>query len=155
MANLFPTGYTSDLPIGGSDEKTDTKIGYKPGISFDYNTGDFVRDGKNRVVGSSGLESWWSWCVNCLQTERYAHLAYSTDFGIEKEAIFNAKSRAEAESILTRQISEALLADPYERTDYVEVLYIEWIEPSSVFVFARVHGIADASIDIQTYITRG
>lgn len=154
MANLFPQGYEDTKPTGGK-EVDDSPIGYRPGIAFDYETGDFVRDGKMKVKESSGIDSWKSWIVNCLQTERYAHLAYSTDFGIEKEAVFKASNRAEAESILVRQINEAILADPYGRADYVEIHSIDWSIPDSAVVDMTVHGISDVTIDIQTYITRG
>lgn len=154
MANLFPAGYEEVKPTG-AQEKTDQPTGYKPGIAFDYNAGDFVRDGKSTVLESTGIESWKSWIMNCLNTERYAHLAYSTDFGIELESVFKANNRAEAESILARQINEALLADPYGRTDYVEIHGISWSIPDAAYVDMTVHGIDDVTIDIQTYITRG
>lgn len=154
MPNLFPTGYESET-IGSDAIVKNIPIGYRGGIAFDDKIGDFMRDGKNRVLDSTGVESWKSWCVNCLQTERYKHLAYSTDFGIELDAIFSARSREEAESILTRQITEAILADPYGRTEFIESLDYEWTQPDSVVVYAVLHGIDDVSIDITAYIVRG
>ena len=86
---------------------------------------------------------------------RYKHLAYGTDFGVEWEAVFAATSHEEAESILVRQITEALLADPYERTEYVETVEIKWTAPDAVTVKVVVHGMYDATIDITAYITKG
>ena len=154
MANLFPEGYETEV-IEEEDLAEDGVIGYRNGVAFDYNLGDFKRDGKNQLLDSDGIESWRSWCINCLQTERYAHLAYSSDFGIEIEKAMQATSQAEAENILTREITEALLADPYGRTAYVEELEFEWTAPDTVSVKATIQGINDVSIDLEAYITRG
>lgn len=154
MANLFPTGY-EDAVITEEDRKSSAAIGYRNGIAFDYETGDFKRDGKNSLLDSDGIESWKSWCIICIQTERYAHLACPSDFGIETAAAMRATSRAEAESILSREITEALLADPYGRTKYVEDISYEWTSPDSVVVSATIHGIADVTIDITAYLTKG
>lgn len=154
MANLFPEGYESEI-IEEEDLAEGSVIGYRNGISFDEELGDFKRDGKNRMLDSDGIESWKSWCINCLQTERYKHLAYSTDFGIEIDKALQATSREEAENILTREITEALLADPYGRTAYIEDLEFDWTAPDTITVQATIHGIDDVTIDITAYLTRG
>lgn len=154
MANLFPEGYEEEV-IEAIDLLEDTAIGYRPCPSFDYDTGDFRRDGMNKILSSDGIDSWRVWCINCIQTERYKHRAYSTDFGIELDKVFSATSREEAESILTREITEAILADPYERAKYIETLDIEWIAPDSVIVQLVIHGIDDATIDITANISQG
>ena len=114
-----------------------------------------MRDGRNLILDCDGIESWKSWCYNCVNTERYKHLAYDTDFGIETEPIFAASSHDEAESIIVRQITEALMADPYERTEYVEVGEIEWTAPDAVKALITVHGKQDVTIDVTAYITKG
>lgn len=154
MANLFPAGYEEEV-ITEEDLKSDAPIGYRNGIAFDYETGDFKRDGKNKILDSDGIESWKSWCIICLQTERYAHLACPSDFGINTEAAMQANSREEAESILSREITEALLADPYERTQYVEDISFDWTAPDTVIVEVKIHGIDDVTIDITAYISKG
>lgn len=152
--NLYPEGYDLEM-ITEADLQSGTAIGYRNGIAFDYEIGDFPRDGMNKMLDSTGIESWKSWCINCLHTERYKHLAYSTDFGIEIDAAFRASSRDEAESILTRQINEALMADPYQRTKYVSEITFDWTAPDAVTVAVTIHGIEDVSIDVIAYITRG
>lgn len=154
MANLFPEGYEDEV-ITEADLTSDAPVGYRNGISFDYKTGDFRRDGKNKILDSDGIESWKSWCINCLQTERYAHLAYSSDFGVSIAAAMRAASCEEAESILTREITEALLADPYGRTEYVEDIEYDWTAPDSVKVSVIVHGITDVTIDLTAYLSKG
>ena len=152
--NLFPIGYEEKV-ITDSDRAEDTPVGYLNGVAFDHEAGDFLRDGKNKMLDSDGIESWKSWCINCIQTERYKHLAYSSTFGIDITAALRATSREEAESILTREISEALLADPYGRTAYVEEIEFEWAAPDSVAVNVTIQGIDDVTIDITAYITKG
>lgn len=154
MANLFPTNYENEV-ITQEDLYSDVPIGYRNGISFDFETCDFVRDGKNKILDSDGIESWKSWCIICIQTERYAHLACPTGFGIDTSAAMRATSREEAESILTREIVEAIMADPYERTKYVEDLEFDWTAPDTVKVNAIIHGIDDVTIDITAYLSKG
>lgn len=154
MPNLLPEDYEAEV-VTVEDVESEKPVGYRNGLSFDYENGDFCLDGRNKILDSNGIESWKSWCINCTMTERYAHLAYGTDFGIEWEAVFAAVSREEAESILVRQITEALLADPYERTDYVEDVEIDWTAPDAIAVRVVVHGMHDATIDFTAYITKG
>lgn len=154
MPNLLPTGYEDEV-ITPDDIVEHRPIGYRNGVAFDYTTGDYVRDGKNRIMDSDGIESWKSWCINCLSTERYKHLAYNSDFGIEYDKVFRAETREEAENILTRQITEAILADPYERCAYIESIGFEWPAPDGIEVHAILHGIEDVTIDITAYITKG
>lgn len=154
MANLFPTGYENEI-IEADDLVESKPTGYRGGAAFNYETGDFQRDGRNRILDATGIESWRAWCINCLQTERYKHLAYSSDFGIDMDAVFAATSQEEAESILTRQITEAILADPYQRGAYVESLEYNWTAPDAVEVQLTIRGIDDTSIDLTAYVTRG
>ena len=148
--NLFPEGYEDEV-ITQEDLVTARPTGYRNGIAFDYKLGDFLRDGMHKLLDSDGIESWKSWCINCLQTERYKHLAYSTDFGIELDKAMKASSREEAESIL----AEAILADPYQRTKYIDKITFDWTAPDSVCAAVTIHGVDDVTIDITAYITQG
>lgn len=154
MSNLFPEGYENEI-IEPEDTEKESSYGYRNGISFDYISGDFRRDGKNKILDSDGIESWKSWCVNCISTERYKHLAYDSDFGIESEPAFKATSRGEAESILSRTITEAILADPYKRAEYVSDIEYDWTAPDAVVAHVIIQGKEDVTIDITAYITKG
>lgn len=153
--NLMPASYEIENTIDAKTITEEETVKYRNGIAFDYENGDFVRDGKYKLLDSNGIESWKSWCINCLQTERYKHLAYSTDFGVELDEVFRAKSRAEAESILTLQITEAIMADPYQRAKYISDIEFFWDEPDTVTANVTIQGIEDVSIDIIAYITKG
>lgn len=152
--NLFPEGYEEEI-VTAEDLNTDQPTVYRNGVAFDDERGDFLRDGLNKLMDSDGIGSWKSWCANCVRTERYKHLAYSTDFGIELDKAMNASSREEAENILTREITEALMADPYKRTKYIEEITFDWTAPDSVSVVVTVRGVDDTTIDVTAYITKG
>lgn len=154
MPNLFPTGYEEELSSVADLDRAEP-IGYRPSAAFSFETGDFVRNGANQVESASGIDAWETWCRICLSTQRYDHAAYTTDFGIEIEQAFKAKSRAEAESILTRQITEALTADPYGRTAYVSQIDYTWTAPDAVTADVQVVGINDVTIDISVPLTGG
>lgn len=149
--NLFPEGALEE-GITAEDLQQEAPIGYRGGAAFDYKTGDFLRDGTGKILSCNGIESWKAWCIHCISTERYAHLGYSTDFGIETGPAFRAETREEAESHLTREITEALLADPYGRTAYVENIVFHWMGSDGVLVQMEIRGIEDVSIDIQAVI---
>lgn len=153
-SNLFPEGYEDEI-ITQAELESEKPVGYRNGIAFDYRLGDFTRDGMNKMLDSDGIESWKSWCINCLQTQRYKHLAYSTDFGIDIDAAMKATSRGEAESILAREITEAILADPYERAEYIEEIVFDWTAPDALAARLVIHGVDDVTIDITAYITKG
>lgn len=154
--NLLPEIFDAEEEeLTSEDQTEESTIKYRNGLAFDYATGDFKRDGKNNILDSNGIESWKSWCINCLQTERYKHLAYSTDFGIELDLVFAAKSREEAESILNLQITEAIMADPYERAQYISEIIFTWESQDTVIVDVTIHGVEDVTIDITAYITKG
>lgn len=154
MPNLLPEGYENDV-ITEDDLVDNLPVGYRNGVSFDYELlGDFRRDGKHKILDSDGIESWKSWVINCINTERYKHLAYGTDFGIELDLVFAAESREEAESILSRQCTEAILADPYGRTEYIDNIEIEWPRSDSIQFSCTLHGIQSVTIDITAFLTK-
>lgn len=150
MPNLFPEELEADALVKETEtEKTSAK-GYRKSVYFDFTKGDFVRDGANRLIESSGTEAWIQWCIKCLQTQRFAHLAYSTDYGIDFETVFSCTTREEAENELTREITEALGADPYERLSYIESMTFEWIDDTSVEVHLILVGIDGNTAEFQT-----
>lgn len=158
MANLFPIETENELlqnEVDLSGAASDSVTGYKPGVAFDYDKGDFIRDGQNKAVDATGFDSWAQWCRHNLLTERYAHRVYSTDFGIEREDAIKALTKEEAESILDRQITEALEADPYGRTDHVESVTFNWLDDSQLEVFVEVVGIENARLDLTVSMNLG
>lgn len=151
--NLFPEGYSSEV-INASELAANVPAGYRKSTQFSLDTGDFRKNGTHQILPSTGVDAWEDWCKICLMTERYTCLAYNTDFGIETEEAFHAESREKAESILTRQITEALAADPYGRTEYVSEILFDWISADSVIVTVTVEGIDNVTLDITVPLDR-
>ena len=158
MANLFPESYDEET-MDASELVDTTPVGYRPGVAFDLKTGDFVRDGRNRLLDSTGVESWQSWVMNCIETARYKHLAYNSDYGVEWDRVFQAPSQDEAESIMTRQITEAIMADPYQRTAYIDELDFECpadeVERLSELVSTTMSGIVDLRVPLDVDVSSG
>lgn len=144
MANLFPMDYDSNV-VSASELQSNKITGYKQSIYFG---GDFIRDGQNRLQTATGVEAWEQWCINCLSTPRFSCECYGTDFGIDTKAATTATTREEAEIYLIKEITEAILADPYKRTAYIKDTSFTWIADDSVVVNTTLVGIDDATIDI-------
>lgn len=151
MPELFPVGYESRV-VTIEDITEETTTGYKEGVYFDPITEDFVRDGQYRVKSATGLESWEQWCRNCLLTERGVYPCYGDTFGISTVEAFQAETREKAQSILTREICESLMNDPYGRTKYVSDVEFEWQDSDALNIHVTVVGIDEATIDITTLL---
>jgi hypothetical protein len=114
MAGLFPT---FPAPPAVTSTSGTASVKYGSSWEFDFATGDFKIDGTGRVREVDGHSAWVQWCLKAVLTQRQACLAYTHGFGCEVQpAMRRAASRKEAESEITRTITEALLADPRTRT---------------------------------------
>ena len=84
---------------------------YRRSVYFDYETGDFLRDGSGNMVPADGREAYRQWCLKTVMTERFTCLSYTTDIGTEMiEALAHA-DRAAVESAVERTINEALMVN--------------------------------------------
>jgi hypothetical protein len=99
---------------------------YAPAPMWDFERGDFVTDGANQTLYGSGRDAWILWCIKTILTQRWAHLGYSSNAGIESEEAFREPDRAAQESAFERTITEALLADPMARTLQVRDCIVDW-----------------------------
>lgn len=144
MPELFPKGYANEVIPPEEAGPSANEAGYAPGFFFD---GDLRRDGRFQLVKSTGVEAWRQWCQKCLLTERYGSPCYSSDYGIKTQEAMAAPSRELTESILTRQISEALLADPRGRTQYVSGVEFVWLDDSQVEIGVSAVGLDNATAD--------
>lgn len=111
---------------------------YKRSYRWDYETGDFARDGAKRVPGCDGQEAYKTWCMKAVMTERWTCLAYTSEIGAEMTAAFRKPSRKAQESAIERTIKETLMTNP--RTEYVRDFSFSW-ESDSVGVSFTVKGI--------------
>ena len=108
---LFPV---FDLPEIPDDPEYDER--YQSSVYFDFETGDFIRDGANKLVRANGKEAYIQWCMKVIATERETCLAYSSDIGTEFEEL-DEVDRESKESEIERTITETLLVHP--ATEYV------------------------------------
>lgn len=115
MANLelFPVVDISEFP------EEDVNIEkYKPSVYFDFETGDFRRDGANRMVVADGREAFLQWCLKVTETERETFLAYGSDIGTEMEGLSNLPDWESRESEIESTITDALMVHPATEAVY-------------------------------------
>ena len=90
---------------------------YHPSVTWDWEKGDFARDGSNRMTACSGQQAYRDWCLKACMTERYSCKAYEPAIGTEMEAALREPTHEAVKSAIERTITEALLVNP--RTEYV------------------------------------
>ena len=79
---------------------------YKRSAKWDAVSGDFVRDGANRIAECDGREAFAIWCFKTAQTERYRCAAYPDSIGTEME--------------------RAMASDDAKTTEYVRDFVFSW-----------------------------
>lgn len=134
--SLFPTD-VPDFDTEGSEE-SEYDIEYKGSVAWDFEKGDFLRDGANRIVKCQGAEAYRTWCLKMVGTERYCCLAYPDELGVELDDIFDESDIKSVESDIERTITEALCVNPC--TEYVQGFEFEW-NGDSVYCSFIVKGI--------------
>ena len=105
----------------------------QPSVAFDFEKGDFVRDGSNKMVRADGREAYMQWCWKVVQTEREAFLAYSDEIGTEFEHMEDFPDRDSRESEIERTITDALLVHP--ATEYVRNFIFDYSSGDAVVSF--------------------
>lgn len=149
MAELFPEEFEDEEELIEEDLEEEV-TGYHPGYYFDFETGDYKQNGTYGIVDATGVEAWKQWCIKCLNTQKGSCDAY-IDFGVDYDSAFRAEERDKTESDLTSSITEALMADPYQRTQEIESIEYEW-ESDEVTVYVTVIGIENVTIDISARV---
>lgn len=151
--NLFPTDIDNEAEYY-EESYEESVIGYKPAPYFDSELGDFILDGSGKIIDADGVTAYTHWCESVIATDRYNHEAYSSDIGIDYDLVFSAKSHEEAEAILESEISEALAVDPCGRTNYVQNVQFEWVNPDEIHVIVDVMALDNELVTIDTVIRR-
>ncbi|MDG0874405.1 DUF2634 domain-containing protein [Paenibacillus thiaminolyticus] len=132
MPDLFPAFSMPSLV----ENENPNDVQYPASPLFDFATGDFVIDGAGRFVMADGHSAWAQWCQKAVLTERFACLAYSSDYGSEIRNAIRQPTRAAVRSELERTITETLLADP--RTQMVTDFEYEFEGDSVTVSFTAV-----------------
>lgn len=97
---------------------------YRPSVKWDFEAGDFVLDGANRLVECDGIKAYITWCYKVVQTERFKCLAYPSEIGVEMDMAVREPDEKAVESAIERTITEALQVNP--RTEYVRGFSFSW-----------------------------
>lgn len=126
----------------------DAQMEFRPAPLFDYEKGDFVRDGANHVIMVDGREAYMNWAQKVIMTQYGAALSYMT-VGIDADGAMQAPTHAATESILERSITETLLANPC--TERVYDFSFEW-NADSMMVHFIIQPMAWAAFDIEQMI---
>lgn len=105
-------------------ETTEYDMKYKRSVRWDPATGDFVRDGANRMVECDGREAFAVWCFKIAQSERYRCLAYPDSIGTEMERAMDNDDEKTVESMVQRTLTDALMVNP--RTENVWDFDFSW-----------------------------
>lgn len=118
--NLFPVFEVPEIitPAPAEEQK------YKPSVYFDYELGDFRRDGANKMVEAEGREAYRQWCIKTVLTERLARMSYSDEIGTELYDALKQADKQAVESDMERTITEALMVN--KRTEYVRGFEFTW-----------------------------
>lgn len=138
---------TFDIPI--EEEQTELSASsYLPAPLFDYEKGDFVRDGRNRIVMVDGIQAYKNWVHKSLQTQHGACLAY-LDIGVDYDGAMAEGERGAVQAELERSVTEALLMHPM--TERVRDFEYEW-DDNTLFMSFTVKGKDLPAFDIEMSI---
>ncbi len=143
MPQLFPVFDTT--PVLAEIVATPSPE-FKPDFLFDYDAGDFVLDGANRVQTTDGNTAWRQWCIKQIHIVRYALLGYDNDTGIDYNLVRAQKSRKAQEAVLAKTITEALMVDP--RTKDASGFSFTW-EGDQIWVEFTATPVEGASISLR------
>lgn len=127
--------------------------GYLPSAYFSGN--DFQRNGAHQIVEASGVDAWRQWCEKCLLTQKGASPYYPKDFGLDLQAAFGTHDKSLTENVLTREIKEALEADPYHRLNSITSMIFSWVSESILQVSLQLTGIDGSSISVSVTVGGG
>jgi len=122
VANLFPTFAVPKVIEGGVKQENRTK----QSLYFDFEKGDIALDGNGEIKTATPYDTWVQWCLKTVLTQRWAFFAYSSQAGVEMEEAFAQQDRKAQQSYIEKTVTEALLADPYQRTKRVYDFTFVW-----------------------------
>lgn len=148
MAKLFPV---FEVPKIMNTSQTDNR--QRKSLYFDFEKGDFSLDIAGQIKTATPYDAWVQWCLKTIYTQRGALLAYSGQIGVEMEEALKQDDRAMQESYIERTVTEALLADPYQRTIRVYDFHFYW-GVDNVEVTLVVSGIWDRDTTLHANLQK-
>lgn len=146
----YPVWDVEDVMLGVEEEVLTDVESYE----YDYGERKTFVTGSGKTRRCDAKDAYIFWVVKCVSTERYAHEAYSTDFGVEFLEIMRQNyPKSIAESEIRRSIQEALQAD--NRTVNVSNFRFEWQADACYISFEveSVYGIDTVTVERGGYST--
>lgn len=121
MSVEFPFSSATEEQIARSSEAGELPLFTEYAWNFELDK--FIYDGRGRHIVVTGKEAVKVWVYKALNTERYKHLAYSWQYGIEvKKFIGKVMQTGDRIAELKRVIIDCLMINPYIRSiDNVEI----------------------------------
>lgn len=121
MSVEFPFSGATDEQIARSSESGELPLFTE--YAWDFELDKFIYDGRGKHTIVTGKEAIEVWVYKALKTERYEHLAYSWQYGIEvKKFIGKVMQTGDRIAELKRVIIDCLMINPYIRSiDNVEI----------------------------------
>lgn len=121
MSIDFPFSGATDEAIAAANGATDLPLFRE--YAWDFEQDKFIYDGLGKHVEVTGKEAIKVWVYKALKTERYEHLAYSWQYGIEvKKFIGLVMQTGERTAELKRAIIDCLMINPYiQSIDNIEI----------------------------------
>ena len=138
-----------NIPTMDAADESDEPV-FMPSPLFDYDTGDFVRDGANRVVYVGGREAYILWVLKILNTQTGSCPAYMYA-GIDAEGAMQQPTRAAVECAFERTITEALMSHPL--TERISDFDFKWNASTLHITFmvkAKPWAAFDAQMNLET-----
>lgn len=126
---LFPV---FEIPSIVQQETESRDEAFYPGPLFDFDAGDYVRDGQHQILMVDGLDTYMLWCIKALKTQLGACASYP-DFGIDVDGALSEANNAAICSAMERTITEALMRNP--RTERVYSFEFVWTANVLAIVF--------------------
>ena len=149
MNNLFPTFAVPKVVENKIPKENRTK----KSVYFDFEKGDFSLESNGEIKTATPYDAWVQWCLKTVLTQRWAFLAYSTQAGVEIEEAFAQQDRKAQESYMEKTITEALSADPYQRTKRVYDFTFVW-KTDGVEVTFWVNGLWYQEKELTAFLVR-
>lgn len=113
---LFPVFEFQSMEEKEDNSKVYVDEYFWPGPLFDFEAGDFARNGANQVISVDGYDEYTIWAMKCMRTQLGACTSYP-DFGIDLNGSLDEESHDAVEAALTKTIIEGLKRNP--RTERV------------------------------------
>ncbi len=85
---------------------------FRPSAYFDFENGDFLRDGAGKIITANGHDAFLQWCIKVVETERLSCDAYSDSIGTEFESLYGKNNARYVKSEIQRTIHDAIMVHP-------------------------------------------